>query len=351
MLPTDKPYLIGETAFHHQGDVSFLKELIKQGGNCEVDAIKVHLLLDLDDYMAHDHEALEVLRPWCLSEANCNEIINYGQKLGLDIILLCNDVKSVKYAIRRQGDVKAIEIHATGINDVFLLKAACDFEGTVILGTGGSTLDEIKYAVDYLNASGQQDIFLMHGFQNYPTDYTDINLGKMRALKDMFKLPIGYADHTDPVDIDNELVSVLGVAQGFNVLEKHFTHMPDEKRIDSQAAVSLAQLKNIRRVMNKAFLSFGRNALDMSAAEQKYGNTGPMKKAIVAREDTPSGKVLELTDIAFKRTNESSYLSQSDLGLLIGNKLKEAVKKDQILGFDSVNYSFQMNDFSQFHNK
>ena len=52
-----------------------------------------------------------------------------------------------------------------------MLAKASYFKNTVIIGTGGSTLDEIDYAINYLKQKGKDDIFLMHGFQNYPTEY------------------------------------------------------------------------------------------------------------------------------------------------------------------------------------
>lgn len=349
MLPADKPYIIGETAFHHEGDVAFLKTLIQEAKNCRVDAIKFHLLLDLDDYMIHNHEAIDVLRPWCLNASQWDEILDTVE--GLDVILLCNDVKSVEYALTKGNQVKAIEIHATGINDVFLLDAASKFEQTIIIGTGGSTLDEIQLAIDVLIKNGKQDIFLMHGFQSYPTDFKDIKLDRMNKLNQLFQLPVGYADHTDPADVHNEYISCLGIASGFNVIEKHFTHAFGEKRIDAQSAVSIEQMKKIAALAKITYESLGKSSsLELSQAELKYGNTGPMKKAIVARVDISENEVITLDKIAFKRTNLSSSMKQLELNKVINNKARKAIKMDEIIDLSNVDYQFAIPDMSQFKN-
>ncbi len=350
MIVNNKPYLIAETAFHHEGDKNFLLELIEHAAEGNADAVKFHMLLDLDDYMAADHDALEVLRPWCFGKKDWDEITKKANNKGLDVIVLCNDAASVDWAIETKQSIKAIELHATGLNDYFLLEKACKFNGTVILGVGGSTLDEIHYAIDFLREGNQKDIFLMYGFQSYPTDYKDINLSKMCLLQDLFKLPMGYADHTDPNDPDNEVISVSAAAMGFNVLEKHFTHHFGKKRIDAQAAVSLEQFKRIKELLNKVFLAFGNNSLDMSNAEKKYGNTGPMKKAIVARENIKAGTTISLEHVAFKRTNASSYLKQNQLSALLGLKASKPIQKDTFIDFSNVEFTFQKNDISQFHN-
>ena len=64
MRTINKPYIIGETAFHHEGDVQFAKELIKEAIKLGIEAIKFHMTLDLDDYMAYNHEAIDIIRPW-----------------------------------------------------------------------------------------------------------------------------------------------------------------------------------------------------------------------------------------------------------------------------------------------
>jgi len=344
-----KPYIIGETAFHHEGDKKIIKELIFYAKQLKLDAIKFHFTVDLDAYMISTHEAINVLRPWCFSEQDWDEILIKATHI--DIVALCNDLKSIKYAINSKANIVAIELHATGLNDVFLLEEATKFEHTVILGTGGSSLDEIDFAVDYLKSKGKNNILLMHGFQNYPTDFKDIKLDRMNKLSTLFNLPVGYADHTDPLDVNNEYISCLGIANGHNVIEKHFTHKFGEKRIDSQAAISIEQMETVKTIAQITFDTIGANtALVLTPAELKYGNTGPMKKAIVAKHNLPKGTKILLENIAFKRTNDSSSIKQNELYKILGNKTNTEIKQDEIIDLKNVNFSFSINDTSQFNN-
>lgn len=351
MLPVTKPYLIAETAFHHQGDVDFLFTLIDNAAIVSADAIKFHLLFDLEDYMISNHSAYQALEDLMIPIDRWSEIINYAIQKKLDIICLCNDCKSIKWINNNFNNIAAVELHAVGINDLFLLREAALFNGTVILGSGGSSLDEIQYAVDILKEMGKSDIFLMHGFQNYPTDYKDIVFSKMNALFSLFNLPIGYADHTDPEDKYNSFVSVIPQSLGFNVLEKHFTHAYGEKRIDAQAAVSIEKLKEIKGLMDIVWAAKGDNPLSMSAAERKYGDTGPMKKAIVAKKFIAKGKKIELSDISFKRTNHSAMIKQKDLSFIIDSVALKNIEQNEMLDFSNIAYQFNSTEFSQFFNK
>lgn len=350
MFPSFKPYFIAETAFHHEGDVAFLTELVNNICSLEVDALKFHLLFNIDDYIIKAHPAIDVLHKIAIPEDKWVEILRLVQQHGKEIVLLCNDTKSLQWVnqMQRQISIKAIELHSTGLNDMFLLHEASKFNGDIILGVGGSSFDEIQYAVSFLKENGQQDILLMHGFQNYPTDYSEINFRRMQFLQEGFQLQVGYADHTDPTDPKNEIISVLPQVMGFTVLEKHVTHAFGVKRIDAQAAVSVATMEAIISMGKEVFSTRGASVFKLSESEKNYGNTGPSKKAIVARQDIKIGTVLTMDNIAFKRTEAASPLLQKDLSRVIGAIATTDIKTDEIISFSNVQYEFKKLNFDQF---
>jgi sialic acid synthase SpsE len=351
MISDNKPYVIGETAFHHQGEMDYIKKLIRAAADLNLDAIKFHLLFDVGDYFVNQHPAFETIKAWTFSKDEWQQIFDLAYKNNLDIIALCNDVASLEWVNQEcKTTVKVVELHATGINDVFLLNEAVKFENTVMLGVGGSSLDQLDFAINLLKENHKTDLFLMYGFQNYPTDYKDINFSKISLIQNLFGLPVGYADHTDPTDTNNELITTSAILKGVNVLEKHFTMDVEEKRVDSQAAVSLNQMKKIKELSEVMHLVNGRGGLEMSDAEKKYGDVGPMKKAIVARRNIGANKEIALADLAYKRTSVSSYLAQSDIKLLVGSKAVADIKKDEIINYNNVEYRFEIAETTQFFN-
>jgi sialic acid synthase SpsE len=241
-----------------------------------------------------------------------------------------------------------MELHATGLNDLFLLDAASRFNGSVMLGVGGSTIDEIEYAINYLRTKGKEDLVLMYGFQSYPTNYSDINLSKMIMLKDLFNLPVGYADHTAHDDPNNETISVMAAALGFNILEKHFALCPGEERIDYHAGVGKSKMKSIRNLMEIALQVHGNGQIEMSIPEKNYGNTGPMKKAIVARRRIKKGEAISLDNVWFKRTVEETPVRQMDIRKLLGRKASQDIMEDEIIDFSKIRYEFRKQDAKTF---
>lgn len=346
----NKPYYIAETAFHHEGDVQFLLNLINDLNHLDFNAFKFHLLLDLKDYIVNDHTANSVLENIQITKKDWLKVFQNVKKLNKEIVLLCNDLESLKFAnsLQLEFPISAIELHSTGLNDIYLLEECINFKKSIILGVGGSTFDEIQYAIDFLKSNGKNDILLMHGFQNYPTNYEDINFRRIDLLKKAFDLPIGYADHTDPLDPKNELISVLPILKEVNVIEKHVTNFFGEKRIDSQAAISISQFENVIELGNSIFKTIGDSSFSFSDAELNYGNTGPMKKALVARTSIKKGDVLTKEHIAFKRTEKSSSLLQKDFNKILGSIALIDINEDEILDFSNVEYQFKKQSFDQF---
>jgi|SRR5690606_17513961 len=343
-------YFIAETAFHHEGNINFLEELVTHLLKLDVQAIKFHLLFDVDDYMVPNHSAIQVIKNLCIPEKNWKKIFQQVKDTGKEIVALTNDLASLRYINTIQEDfpISAIELHSTGLNDIFLLKEAVLFKKTVILGIGGSTFDEVQFAVDFLFDHGKKDILLMHGFQNYPTNYEDINFARINFFKNAFELPMGYADHTDPNDLNNAMISVLPAMLGVNIFEKHVTHVFGEKRIDAQAAISLQTMNEIIKLGNEIQKTLGNKSMSFSEAEKNYGNTGPMKKALVARKDIAAGTIIQLEDLAYKRTDESSSLIQKDILKILGSEVTIDILQNELISYSKIKYNFKKQSNDQF---
>ncbi|MCK4721936.1 MAG: N-acetylneuraminate synthase family protein, partial [Dehalococcoidia bacterium] len=292
--------------------------------------------LNRESYIRQDHPHYGLFARWMFAGKDWDRIIDYSNEKLLDIVALGDDVESIEYIVGNNKTVSAIELHATGLNDYFLLEAVSKYEGQIILGIGGSALDEIEYAVDFLRQRGRSNILLMYGFQSYPTNYSDINLSKMIKIRDRFNLPMGYADHTAFDDPYNEIVSVMGAMMGINVLEKHYTPDYGKERIDYHSAVGKEQMNRIRELMKLALTVYGSGSLDMSESELKCGSTGPMKKAIVARRNITKGDKLSLDNLWFKRTKEESSIKQNQLFQLVGLEAARNISQDEIIDFTKV---------------
>ncbi len=331
------PYLIAETAYNHEGDFGYLRDMVAGLPEC-VDAVKFHLLADLDDYMLKGHPLYEKMGQWLFSENEWTEVFRISAEKGLDVIALCDDIGSIRQA-EQATQVKAIELHATSINEIFMLEACGSSEKTIILGIGGCADDEVEFALDILRKKGKNDdeILLMYGFQSFPTDYANIRFGRLWHLMQRFKgIAFGYADHTPFDDELNAYISAVPVSFGIGVIEKHFTLDKGKERIDYQSAVDMQDLKDVKSLMQAFAKAWAGGRIDQAEPERAYGEFGPARKAIVAKKPIKKGQRIDKTDIAFMRTPEKSPIRQCDVVKIIGAIARQDIDIGEIITFNML---------------
>jgi N,N'-diacetyllegionaminate synthase len=310
--------LIAETAWHHEGDYEFMKNLIIEiSTKTKADIIKLHITLNFDEYMHSSHDAYALLKPWLFNKSQWNELIEIVRHNDKQVMLLLNDIEAIKFGLSFSPEY--IEIHSTCLNDVFMLdelKKGLSQSTKLVLGVGGTSIDEIDHAINYL---GYPNILLMFGFQNYPTVYEDVNLNKIRKIMRLFdNFEYGYADHTAWDSPHNELVTLLGAASGMSYIEKHVTTHYGKNRVDWPAAISIEMFNSLQQKVKVLDALNGDGVLSMNKGELDYSIFGPMKKAAVLKKDVKKGEVLSLSMVNFIRTKEISDMSQTDVIQAIG---------------------------------
>jgi len=93
--------LIAETAWHHDGDYNFMMDLIdKIIHQTNVDIIKLHLTLDLDEYMTSDHPGYEFLKKRLFDEKQWASIISKIENSDKSLMLLFKDKKSIEFGMQ-----------------------------------------------------------------------------------------------------------------------------------------------------------------------------------------------------------------------------------------------------------
>lgn len=328
--------LIAETAWHHQGEFAFMHQLVNAiDKRTKADIVKLHLTLDMDEYMASDHPLYEDAKIWLFDKYQWKEIIELIISGNKELMLLFNDTKAVEFGM--QFNPTHVEIHSVCLNDINLLdalKQCLSGETKVVLGVGGSSLYEIENAINILQ---HPNIVLMFGFQNFPTKYEDINFAKMRRIMKLFpEFQFGYADHTAWDEPNNILITLLGAALGMDYVEKHVTITYGEERIDWSAAVSIDMFNEIKEKMGLLEACTGNGLLCLNKGEQDYSIFGPMKKAAVLTKDLKAGQELEKDILAFKRTGQISDMSQVEVLQSIGKKITKDMKSGQVLMRDHL---------------
>ena len=316
-------FVIAEMACGHEGKVDLAKKLIKIAADAKADAIKFHIISP-DDYIVPSHEVYELTKKIELTKKEWEKLFNYARKFGLLIIVMPNDVPSARLARKNRTD--GYYIHSANLSDKPLIEEMAKTGKPVFVGTGASTLEEMRNGIKIIKSQGNTDIVLMHGYQAYPTEIEDNHLRFLKFLKQTFQTHVGVCDHTDGESELCGVIPLLAIPYGAVVLEKHFTIDRKLKLIDYQSAMNPDEFKRFvknLRLIEKAFGSCGPHKL--SKAEIKYRRLA--KKSIVANRDIEKGEKIIEEMIAFKRSKPR--ISPSEVDKVIGRTAKVNIKKNE----------------------
>ena len=337
-------FIIAEMAWSHDGSVENARKIIKAASDAKADAIKFHIT-SLEDYMVpqygsgkgrvsagkEERRIYDYLESINLDRKAWEDLFVYAKKRGLLICAMCNDLPSFQFVSKLDPDI--YDIHSSCLSDEEFIKEVAKEVKPVFLGIGGSTLGEIEKAIFWIRETGNNGIALMYGFQSYPTRLEDMHLRYIQSLKQMFSLPVGFADHTDGGSELALITPLVALPFGANIIEKHVTYDRSARGVDFESALDPGDLKKLVQLVREVEKAFGSASVrPFSEEELKYRHVS--KKRTVAKKDIKKHEKITKDKITFKRSDEGVYPEESRF--LMGRIAKRDIKKDEGLTWEKI---------------
>ncbi len=312
-----RPYIIAEIACAHDGDYDRAKALIDAATNAKADAVQLQFF-DLDEVVTPHHEVFDLLKTITFSPDQWTELFVYARTKDIHVWVCTYDLPSVELAIKLGAD--GIKLNSSDLSNPEVVERVAQSGIPFTLGTGASTLEEINNGLQLAVAHGAKEIVLMHGVQNFPTRTEDLNISRITLLKDVFGVPVGYHDHTDGDDPFAQMVDLIAVGLGADIIEKHLTIDRSAKGTDYQAALEPDEYAEFVARLHRAHIAYGSKELrPFSTSDLKYRKF--QKKSVVTAHPLKAGSVIARSDVKFIR-NTVPGLAPIDFRLVEGKKLK-----------------------------
>lgn len=328
-----KVSLIAELAYSHEGDINYLKELLEKIKDTKIDFIKFQILLDKDDFYVKTHPGYNSIDKWCFSEEEWEEILFKNKKKSLVTVL---DRKVLIFLEKNKDMFSGIEIHPSCLVDENLLYATCELceklDKKLFLGISGYDLEKIDIILKKVKKYKIKEKFLIYGFQNFPTDIQNLNLNKIKYLKEHYdEYQIVYADHTEYNDNNKRQIILLTFLLGAYYQEIHCVLNRGEVRTDYITGIEANEFDEIYNTLSLISNLLSRDSEEISIKEKEYFKN--LGKIPVYGLDKKKGEILKKEDILYKRTenkNFSIYI-ENNLEKILNKKLKKNVLKDETI--------------------
>lgn len=328
-------FIVAEMSCSHDGSMDIAKKIIDAAADAKADAINFQMT-HMESYMVPQYNAGGVSEGKDTSdiyaylekllwfwEKEWTELFEYARQKPLLISVTCNDIASAELAIKLNADI--YQIHSSSLSEEDLVKVVARSKKPVTLKIGGTYLGELEKTITWIKEEGNEEIILLHGYQNYPTKWEDVNLNYIPTLQNLFSLQVGFCDHTDG---DSELalfVPLLSLPIGATFLEKHITHDRAQKCEDFESALNPDEFKKFVSYVREAEKTFGDSAARIfSEDELEYRNIS--KKRSVASEHIKAGTLLGPENISFKRADNGMLPDEAKY--LVGRKAKHDIEKN-----------------------
>ncbi|HUS81199.1 MAG TPA: N-acetylneuraminate synthase family protein [Armatimonadota bacterium] len=333
-------YIVAEAGVNHQCDLDIAREMIEKAKAGGADAIKFQtynadtlttrwaprywehpepsgtqyaIYKDSDDFVREDYEKL----------------FEHARRVGIQWLTTPFDLEAVEW-LAEMG-MAAYKIASADITNFPLLRAAASKQVPIMISSGGSTLDELRAAVDEIRRVGNQQIILLHCILCYPSPDDQMNLRCIPTLQREFPdVVIGLSDHSVPDPCVT--IPTAAVALGAKVIEKHFTLDTSWDGDDHYLSVDPPMLRTMVANIRKAEAALGSGEVRVLECERAAHDYA--RRSIVAAVDLPAGTVLGPEHLIMKRPGTG--VSPTLVDPMVGRRMIRDVAEDQLVTWEDV---------------
>ena len=328
-----KVFIIAEAGVNHNGSIETAKRLIDEASKSGADAVKFQSFKASSlvtrnakkaeyqvDNTGNNEKQYEMIKRLELDYDKHQELMDYADSKNIMFLSSPFDLESID--LLHELGLEIFKIPSGEMTNVPYLRKVAKLNKKVILSTGMAIMGEIEYALNILKENGSEDISVLHCNTEYPTPMKDVNLKAMNTIKEGFKVPIGYSDHTLGIE-----VPIAAVAMGATIIEKHFTLDKTMEGPDHRASLEPAELTAMVSAIRNIELALGDGLKKPSDSEKKNMNIA--RKSIVAKTPIKKGEMFTEDNLDIKRPGDG--VSPMFWDKMVGTRANKDFNQDELI--------------------
>lgn len=311
------------------GNVDSAMKYINTARSIGADGIEFQLAIPEEFYVA-SHPYIEHYRNIQYSIDQIGSLIEYSKNLEISFIATVLS-KSLIDPLAELG-CDAFVINASDINNPGIIDPVVKSKVPFFISLPLASEIEIEWIVKRCLLKGADNFTLMLGQHTMASGDKgvhpeDSNLGYISTLRDKFKLPVGYIDHST-----NIAMPAIARAAGANYISKHISLNKSEKGPDWFVCIEPSEMKEAIQLTRKINRSLANKEKVLAPGEQF--DITVMRRSIVAAFDIPKGTEIKLDMIDFKRPGTG--MAPNSFESIIGKTVVRNISKDEIINVKDI---------------
>jgi N,N'-diacetyllegionaminate synthase len=335
IVNTNKTFIIAEAGVNHNGSLKKALKLIDIAAAAGANAIKFQTFktenlatdyspkAEYQKYKSLKKETqFQMLKKLELTKSMHKACFEKCKKKKIIFISSAFDLESLRYL--KKFKLRYFKVPSGEITNIPYLEVLGKFGKKIILSTGMSNILEIRKAIKTLTINGtkKNNITLMQCTSAYPAPYDEINLNTIATLRNIFKLNIGFSDHSLGVQ-----ASIAAVALGAKVIEKHITLSKKLKGPDHKASLDPKEFRFMVQSIRIVEKVLGNKIKKITKSEKK--NIYIARKSIVASTKIKKNEKFSNFNITCKRPGTG--ISPLFFKKLIGKRSIQNFNKNDLI--------------------
>jgi len=345
-IGSKRTFVIAEIGNNHNGDFDRAILMIDKAIEIGADCVKFQMRNLKEVYRSKSlnksgedlgtEYIIDLLEKFELSVDQQKKMSNYCKSKG--IIYMCTPWDNKSIDILETFGVPAYKVASADLTNMPLLDSLSKTKKPLILSTGMSSVDEVKYTVDFLNKRNVE-FALLHCNSTYPAPLHDINLNWLNELVKIHPL-VGYSGHERGIN-----VSLAAVAMGAEIIERHLTLDRNMEGPDHAASLEFEEFNKLIIGIREIEQSKGKlNLTERPISQGEMINRENLAKSLVSSKKLKKGKIINAEDI--KVLSPGQGLSPQNYELLLGKVLKRDMDfEDYFFESDLKNENIINKDF------
>ncbi len=317
-------FIIAEAGINHNGKIELAKKLIQEAANAGANALK-NQMFEVEEFCSKNSEYFDLFKALEFSEEEWIEIAEFAKDIG--IIFIASVFGEESADLLDNVGLPVYKIASGDLTHLPLLDYVARKNKPIILSTGMSTIGEIEEAISEIYKTGNQQVVLLHCVSNYPTKYEETNLRVIQTLKDAFKIPVGFSDHTV-----GTIIPATAVAMGANIVEKHFTLDKNMEGPDHKLSLEPQEFKKMVENIRAVECSLGDGIKKPTKDEENVRKL--VRRSITAKVEIPEGTII--TKDKIKMVRPGNGIEPKFIDLVVGRIPKKNIAKDEAIKWDEI---------------
>lgn len=329
-------FLIAEVAQAHDGDLDVAHSYIEALARTGVNAVKfqVHIaeaessiyepfrvkISDQDktrfDYWKRMEFSLE---EWKGLKKHCGEV---------GVEFMASPFSNAAVELLEEIGVKRYKIGSGEVTNLLLLEKVAKTGKPLIISSGMSSYSELDQTVAFLRNRGL-DFSILQCTTAYPTEPDKYGLNVIKELKNRYKEPIGYSDHSARPE-----TCIAATALGAEILEVHAVFDRNSPGPDASSSLEISEIKELVEAVKNVS-----TAMEFPVNKNENSQFNDLKKifekSLAVNKSLDAGHILSFEDLEAKKP-KGHGIEASKFQSVIGKKLKKDLDAWRFLTEDQI---------------